>query len=213
MSKLSKEKELLIKNFPEVVDDPKTLEKKLDQVETIEKALFELIDLCGDNPKRNGVLETPYRFVKAFLEYTEGYRENPKEHLETVFDIPNKELVIVKDIEFYSMCEHHMAPFYGVVHIGYIPNKKLTGLSKLARVVEGYARRFQVQERLTTEIINAIEEKLEPLGSMVVIEAKHMCMCSRGIKKSNSMTVSSAVRGVFEKQASSRTEFLSLIKD
>ncbi|MDY0114872.1 MAG: GTP cyclohydrolase I FolE [Acholeplasmatales bacterium] len=175
-------------------------------------ALKELLELCGDGPSRNGLLETPQRVIKAFLEYSEGYREDPKKHLETLFDIPNKELIIVKDIEFYSLCEHHLAPFFGVVHVGYVPHKKLTGLSKIARVVEGYARRFQVQERLTTEIINALVEKLEPLGAIVVIEAKHMCMCSRGIKKGTSLTTTSAVRGIFEKQAAPRAEFLSLIK-
>ncbi len=209
---MEKEKELLIKNFPELASNDSKLNEKLDQVKRIENAFKELLDLCGDDPTRNGVLNTPYRVIKAFLEYSEGYREDPKKHLKTVFDIPNKELIIVKGIEFYSMCEHHLAPFFGVVHVGYIPDKRLTGLSKIARVVEGYARRFQVQERLTSEIINAIMSELEPLGAMVVVEAKHMCMCSRGVKKGDSVTTTSAVRGIFEKQASSRAEFLSLIK-
>ncbi|RBN36584.1 GTP cyclohydrolase I FolE, partial [Priestia megaterium] len=119
-----------------------------------------------------------------FLEYTEGYREDPKAHLEKTFDVNHNELVLIRDIEFHSMCEHHFAPFFGVAHVGYIPDKKITGLSKIARTVEGYAKRFQVQERLTNEIADAIEEILEPKGVMVIIEAKHMCMCGRGIKKS-----------------------------
>lgn len=209
---MEKEKELLIKNFPELASNDSKLNEKLNQVKRIEDAFKELLDLCGDDPTRNGVLNTPYRVIKAFLEYSEGYREDPKKHLKTVFDIPNKELIIIKGIEFYSMCEHHLAPFFGVVHVGYIPDKRLTGLSKIARVVEGYARRFQVQERLTSQIINAIMSELEPLGAMVVVEAKHMCMCSRGVKKGDSVTTTSAVRGIFEKQASSRAEFLSLIK-
>lgn len=207
-----KEKDLLIKNFPKLASSHQELEKKLKQVSIIENAIKELFDLCGENPQRDGVLKTPFRVVKAFLEYSEGYKEDPKKHLETLFDIPNKEMVIIKDIEFYSMCEHHLAPFFGVAHIGYVPFNKLTGLSKIARVVEGYARRFQVQERLTTEIINALDEVLEPLGAIVVIEAKHMCVCSRGIKKGSSVTTTVAVRGIFDKQASLRTEFLSLIK-
>lgn len=207
----NKERTLIIKNFPETFDNPLELNKKLDQANRIEEAFKELIDLCGDNPNRDGLQETPYRVLKAFLEYTEGYREDPKLHLEKTFDVEHQELVLVKDIEFYSMCEHHFAPFFGVAHVGYIPNKKVTGLSKIARMVEGYAKRFQVQERMTTQISKAIEEILEPKGTMIVIEAKHMCMCGRGIKKSSASTTTSSVRGIFADKENARAEFLSLL--
>lgn len=170
-----------------------------------------LIELMGDDSGRDGLQETPFRVVKAYAEYTEGYREDPKKHLEKTFDVDHQELVLVKDIEFHSLCEHHFAPFYGVAHIGYIPGKKITGLSKLARVTEGYAKRWQVQERLTNEIADAILEVLEPQGVMVVIEAKHMCMCGRGVKKSGASTTTSAVRGAFKNEPEARAEFLSLL--
>lgn len=172
----------------------------------------ELTKLCGDDPEREGLQETPQRVLNAFLEYTQGYKEDPNSHLEKVFDVNHQELVMVKDIEFFSMCEHHFAPFFGVAHVGYIPKGKVTGLSKIARMVEGYAKRFQVQERLTTQITNAIEEVLQPQGTMAVITAKHLCMCGRGIKKSASSTTTSSVRGVFKNQPSAREEFLSLLK-
>jgi len=171
-----------------------------------------LIRLCGDIPNREGLEETPFRVIKAFLEYTEGYRESPEHHLHKTFEVNHQELVLVKDIDFHSICEHHFAPFYGIAHVGYIPDQKITGLSKLARAVEGYARRFQVQERLTNQIADAIEKILEPKGTMVVIEAKHMCMCGRGIKKGSASTTTSAVRGVFLKEPDARAEFLSLLK-
>lgn len=170
-----------------------------------------LIEICGDDPDRDGLQETPFRVLKAFLEYTEGYREDPKVHLEKVFDVDHKELVMVKDIEFHSMCEHHFAPFFGVAHVGYVPDRKITGLSKIGRLVEGYAKRFQVQERLTNEIAQAVEEVLEPQGVMVVIEAKHMCMCGRGIKKSTASTTTTAVRGIYAEKTENRMEFLSLL--
>lgn len=173
--------------------------------------LTSLITLCGDDPTRDGLQESPFRVIKAFAEYTEGYREDPKVHLEKTFDVDHNELVLVKGIEFHSMCEHHFAPFYGVAHIGYIPNKKITGLSKLARVTDGFAKRFQVQERLTNEIADAIVEVLDPLGVMVVVEAKHMCMCGRGVKKSGASTSTSAVRGAFKHEPEARAEFLALM--
>ncbi|MGG0511430.1 GTP cyclohydrolase I FolE [Priestia megaterium] len=175
-------------------------------------ALKGLIEICGDDPKREGLQETPYRVLKAFLEYTEGFRENPKTHLEKVFSINHKELILIKDIEFYSMCEHHFAPFFGVAHVGYIPNTKITGLSKIARMVEGYARRFQVQERLTNEITEAIEEVLIPQGVIAVIEAKHMCMCGRGVKKATASTITTSARGIFVSQSEKRIEFMSLLQ-
>lgn len=207
-----RDKQLLLNTFAETIDNPTALEKKLAQSHHVMEGLTELIKLCGDDPDRDGLEETPYRVLKAFLEYTEGYREEPKDHLKKTFDVTHQELVLVKDIEFFSTCEHHFAPFFGVAHVGYIPNKKITGLSKIARMVEGYAKRFQVQERLTTQIAEAMEEILEPKGTMVVIEAKHMCMCGRGIKKAQSSTVTSSVRGAFADRHDSRAEFLSLIK-
>jgi GTP cyclohydrolase IA len=185
-----------------------------EQAKLVDQAfmgLTSLITLCGDDANRDGLQESPFRVIKAFAEYTEGYREDPKLHLEKTFDVDHNELVLVRDIEFHSMCEHHFAPFYGVAHIGYIPSKKITGLSKLARVTDGYAKRFQVQERLTNQIADAIVDVLEPLGVMVVIEAKHMCMCGRGVKKSGASTSTSAVRGAFKDEPEARAEFLSLL--
>ncbi len=175
-------------------------------------ALRDLIVLCGDRPERDGLQETPYRVLKAFLEYTAGHRENPMEHLTKTFEVDHHELVLVKDIEFYSLCEHHFAPFFGHAHIGYIPNDKITGLSKIARMAEGYAKRFQVQERLTAQIADAMERMLQPQGTMVVVEARHLCMCGRGVRKSAAATVTSAVRGVFQDHSDARAEFLSLIR-
>lgn len=204
---------LIAQKFLETVGTNSTeIDKKIGQADTFMNAVKELIDLCGDNPERDGLEETPYRVLKAFLEYTEGYREDPKAHLEKTFDVNHNELVLIRDIEFHSMCEHHFAPFFGVAHVGYIPDKKITGLSKIARTVEGYAKRFQVQERLTNEIADAIEEVLEPKGVMVIIEAKHMCMCGRGIKKSSSSTATSSVRGTFMEKPEIRGEFLSLLQ-
>ncbi len=207
-----KESSIYTRSLMELLDhDSTNLGKKLAQSENIMEGFKDLIRLCGDDPERNGLEETPFRVLKAFLEYTEGYRENPKDHLEKVFDVDHQELVLVKNIEFHSMCEHHFAPFFGVAHVGYIPNEKITGLSKIGRMVEGYAKRFQVQERLTNQIAEAIEEILEPNGTMVVIEAKHMCMCGRGIKKVNSSTTTTSVRGVFAEKAESKMEFLTLL--
>ncbi|MCT9856992.1 GTP cyclohydrolase I FolE [Priestia megaterium] len=204
---------LIAQKFLETLGTNSTeIDKKIGQADTFMNAVKELIDLCGDNPERDGLEETPYRVLKAFLEYTEGYREDPKAHLEKTFDVNHNELVLIRDIEFHSMCEHHFAPFFGVAHVGYIPDKKITGLSKIARTVEGYAKRFQVQERLTNEIADAIEEVLEPKGVMVIIEAKHMCMCGRGIKKSSASTATSSVRGTFTEKPEVRGEFLSLLQ-
>ncbi|MFE3890645.1 GTP cyclohydrolase I FolE [Priestia sp. YIM B13446] len=204
---------LIAQKFLETVGTNSTeIDKKIGQADTFMNAVKELIDLCGDNPERDGLEETPYRVLKAFLEYTEGYREDPKAHLEKTFDVNHNELVLIRDIEFHSMCEHHFAPFFGVAHVGYIPDKKITGLSKIARTVEGYAKRFQVQERLTNEIADAIEGVLEPKGVMVIIEAKHMCMCGRGIKKSSASTATSSVRGTFMEKPEVRGEFLSLLQ-
>lgn len=198
----------IIEKFPRIFEGKP---EKIKQAQHVTDALKELIELCGDDPTRDGLIESPQRVLKAFLEYTEGYQEDPKDHLKKVFDVAHRELVIVKNIEFHSMCEHHFAPFFGVAHVGYIPDKKVTGLSKIGRMVEGYAKRFQVQETLTNQIAEAIEEILEPQGTMVVIEAKHMCMCGRGIRKTNSVTTTTAVRGLFEERSDSRLEFLTLL--
>lgn len=207
-----KAQQLLETYFPEKQKNAAEMANKLEKIVAFEEALQGLMAVCGDDPQREGVLETPYRMTKAMLEYTAGYREEPKQHLEKMFDVPYQELVVVKDIEFYSMCEHHLAPFFGVAHVGYFPGQKITGLSKIARMVEGYARRFQVQERLTTQIVEALEEVLTPAGVMVVVEAKHLCMCSRGVKKSSAVTLTSATRGAFTTDSALRAEFLSLIK-
>lgn len=207
MSILKSEKSINEKILHMIEGDP----YKIEQSKKITDSLRNLIELCGDDPDRDGLQETPQRVLKAFLEYTEGYKEDPKDHLRKVFDVSHHELVLVKDIEFHSMCEHHFAPFYGVVHVGYLPGQKVTGLSKIARMVEGYAKRFQVQETLTNQIADALEEVLDPRGAMVVIEAKHMCMCGRGIKKTNSKTTTTATRGVFRDHADARMEFLTLL--
>lgn len=189
------------------------LDEKLEKSAEVMIALRTLIDVCGDDPNRDGLQETPYRVLKAFLEYTEGYNEDPKHHLEKQFDVKHDEVIIVKDIDFNSLCEHHFAPFFGVAHVGYIPNGKITGLSKIARTVDGYAKRFQVQERLTNEIANAMEEVLKPQGVIVVIEAAHMCMCGRGVKKKDSLTVTTSSRGIYREDRALRQEFMSLIKE
>jgi GTP cyclohydrolase IA len=207
MSLLDAERNI-IEKFPRIFEGKP---EKIIQAKQVMDGLKELIELCGDDPTRDGLIETPQRVLKAFLEYTEGYQEDPKDHLKKVFDVAHRELVLVKNIEFHSMCEHHFAPFFGVAHVGYIPDKKVTGLSKIGRMVEGYAKRFQVQETLTNQIADAIEEILQPQGTMVVIEAKHMCMCGRGIRKTNSETTTTAVRGIFEQRSDARLEFLTLL--
>ncbi|MBT2282954.1 GTP cyclohydrolase I FolE [Paenibacillus polymyxa] len=181
-------------------------------VENALLGLESLIQLCGDDPNRDGLIETPSRVLRAFLEYTAGYQEDPKDHLTKVFDINYQDIVLIRDIEVHSMCEHHFAPFYGVVHIGYIPRSYVTGLSKIARMVEGYARRFQVQERFTEEIVTAIEDMLEPEGVMAVVSAKHMCMCGRGIRKSGATTITKSTRGIFQSNEIKQNEFMYLLQ-
>lgn len=171
----------------------------------------EVLDLLGENSGREGLLKTPERLAKAMQYLTQGYHLDAKAIINSAkFHEPVSEMIVVKDIEVYSMCEHHMLPFFGKAHIAYIPNGWITGLSKMARVVDVYARRLQVQERLTVEIMNAIKETLNPLGVAVVIEAKHLCMMMRGVQKQNSSTTTSAFDGEFQKN-SSRSEFLKLI--
>lgn len=181
----------------------------LDNAEAAIQGLFELV---GENAERDGLQDTPFRFVKALAEHTVGYREDPKLHLEKTFDVDHQDLVLVKDIPFNSLCEHHLAPFVGKVHIAYIPSDKITGLSKFGRVVEGYAKRLQVQERLTQEIADAIQEVLNPQAVAVIVEAEHTCMSGRGVKKHGATTVTSTMRGLFKENASARAELLQLIK-
>lgn len=171
----------------------------------------ETLQLLGEDPQREGLLKTPERMAKAMQYITQGYALNAQDILNSAkFHEEVSEMVIVKDIELYSMCEHHMLPFFGKAHIAYIPNGWITGLSKIARVVDVFARRLQVQERLTTQILEAIRESLNPLGIGVVIEASHLCMMMRGVQKQNSVTTTSAFFGEFQKN-STRSEFLKLI--
>jgi len=170
-----------------------------------------ILDLLGEDTSREGLEKTPYRVAKAMQFMAQGYNSDPTEILKSaLFREDYKEMVIVKDIDLYSMCEHHMLPFYGKAHVAYIPNEYITGLSKIARVVEAYSRRLQVQERLTMQIRDTIEETLKPLGVAVVIEASHMCMRIRGVQKQNSVTTTSAFTGAFN-NAKTREEFIHLI--
>ncbi len=173
----------------------------------------ELLLRFHEDPNRDGLAKTPERIEKAMEFLTQGYHQDPTAILQgAMFDVDYDEMVIVKDIEMFSLCEHHMLPFFGRVHVAYIPNGKVIGLSKIARLIEVFARRLQVQERMTQQIADAIQEAITPQGVGVVIEARHLCMMMRGVEKQNSSTVTSAMRGVFSKQ-STRTEFLSLVRE
>jgi len=180
-----------------------------DQVRA-EKAVRELLLALGEDPDREGLKETPARVARAMKENFEGLWQAPEEVLTTTFDIGHEELVIVRDIDVFSHCEHHLTPFHGVAHVGYIPSGKITGLSKIARLVDMYSRRPQVQERLTTQIADAMVKILDPLGVIVIIDCEHLCMSMRGVKKSNARTTTSAVRGVLQNTAT-RAEAISLI--
>ncbi|MBQ4021285.1 MAG: GTP cyclohydrolase I FolE [Bacteroidales bacterium] len=172
----------------------------------------EILRLLGEDPDREGLLKTPVRVAKSMQFLTKGYDEDPAEILRSaLFKEEYKQMVVVKDIELYSICEHHMLPFYGKCHVAYIPNGYITGLSKVARVVETFARRLQVQERLTVQIRDCIQQTLNPLGVAVVIEAAHMCMQIRGVQKQHSVTTTSAFTGIFLKSEKTRAEFLTLI--
>jgi GTP cyclohydrolase IA len=180
----------------------------------IEEAVRLILEAIGEDPNREGLLDTPKRVAKMYEEVFVGLNQDPKEYFETTFGEEHEELVLVKDIPFYSMCEHHLVPFFGHAHIAYIPrNGKVTGLSKLARAVEAVSKRPQLQERITSTIADSMMETLEPHGVMVVIEAEHMCMTMRGVKKPGSKTVTSAVRGVLAQDTHARSEILSLIKN
>jgi GTP cyclohydrolase IA len=171
----------------------------------------QIIQLLGENVDREGLLKTPERVSKAMQFLMQGYEQDPEEIIKSAMFTENyRQMVIVKDIDFYSMCEHHMLPFFGKAHIAYIPNHKITGLSKIARIVEVFARRMQVQERMTTQIKECIQKTLNPMGVMVIIEAQHLCMQMRGVQKQHSITTTSDFTGVFE-QAKTREEFMNLI--
>lgn len=178
-----------------------------------EKAVRELLIACGENPDRDGLIETPARVARAYREMFAGLYSDPDAVLDKTFDESHEELVLVTDIPMFSTCEHHLVPFHGVAHVGYIPNPagKVTGLSKLARLVDLYAKRPQVQERLTSQIADALMRKLDPSGVIVVVEAEHLCMAMRGIRKPGARTTTSAVRGMLKNSASSRAEALDLI--
>jgi GTP cyclohydrolase IA len=179
----------------------------------IERAVREILLAIGEDPDRDGLAETPARVARAYAEQFSGLSQRPEDVLTTVFDADHDELILVRDIEVYSTCEHHLAPFFGFAHVGYIPNEKgqITGLSKLARLVDVYARRPQVQERMTSQIADALMEVLEPRGALVVIEAEHLCMSMRGVRKPGAKTVTSAVRGSIRDSDRTRAEAMSLL--
>ena len=179
----------------------------------IEKAVKEILIAIGEDPDRDGLLDTPARVARMYGEICSGLREEPADHLDKTFAVEHDEIIVVRDISFYSICEHHLIPFFGKAHVAYLPKSdgRITGLSKLARLVDGFARRPQVQERLTGDIANAIQEKLAPRGAAVVLEAEHLCMSMRGIRKPGARTVTSSMRGIFRQNAASREEVLNLI--
>jgi len=179
----------------------------------IEKAIKEILVAIGEDPKREGLKDTPKRVARMYGELFSGLHKDPAKELTVFHEEDHEEMVMVKEIPFYSMCEHHLVPFAGKAHVVYIPTKgKVTGLSKLVRVVEGFARRPQVQERLTSQIADCLMKQLKPQGVMVIIEAEHLCMSMRGVKKPGAVTTTSAVRGIFQKNAKTRSEALALIK-
>lgn len=179
----------------------------------MEELIRQIFDHIGDSRDREGLIDTPERVVRSWEHIYSGYRQDPKAILSTVFeDGACDEMVVLKNIEFYSMCEHHMLPFFGTVSIGYIPDRKVVGISKLARLVEVYSRRLQIQEKMTGQIADTIMEVLQPRGAMVVAEAKHLCMVMRGVEKQQSEMVTSAVRGTFKSDSRTREEFLNLTR-
>ena len=191
----------------------KTETYDISTTEQIARHVEAILELLGEDPEREGLVKTPERVAKALQFITKGYQEDGVEIIRgAIFDEEYQQMVLVKDIDLYSTCEHHMMPFIGKCHIAYIPNGKITGLSKIARVVETFARRLQVQERLTVQIRDCIEEALHPLGVAVVIEASHTCMQIRGVEKANSITTTSAFSGAFLNSDKTRNEFLNLIK-
>ena len=189
-------------------------EKSTVDLPRIERAVHELLEALGEDPTRDGLVKTPRRVARMYEELFAGFGENPADHLEVTFAADHDEMVMVRDIPFASLCEHHLIPFIGKAHVAYIPGDdgRITGLSKLARLVDGYARRLQVQERMTSEIADAIEKTLVPKGVLVVVDAEHLCMSMRGVKKSGTSTVTSAVRGLFRTDASTRMEAMQFVR-
>ena len=184
----------------------------MDKSEEFEGAVKKVLELLGENPEREGLLKTPSRVAKAWGFLTEGYAQDPKEILnKALFTTSNDEMVVVRDIEFYSTCEHHMLPIIGRAHVAYIPDGKVVGLSKIPRIVNVFARRLQIQEQMTEQIADAISESINPKGVAVVLHARHMCMEMRGVQKINSTTVSSALRGLFKSDQRTRSEFYNII--
>ena len=182
--------------------------------EKVEQAVYQLLEALGENPEREGLLDTPKRVAKMYAEMFSGLNEDPKDQFTAVFSEVHDEVVLVKDIPFYSMCEHHLVPFYGKAHVAYLPSgDKVTGLSKLARAVEVAARRPQLQERLTDQVATALEEALNPRGVFVMVEAEHMCMTMRGIKKPGSKTITTVAKGLYKEDREERKEILSLMRD
>jgi GTP cyclohydrolase I len=179
----------------------------------MESLIRELLVKVGENPDREGLVKTPSRVARAWGEIAAGYTQDPGEMVRgALFQSEGKEMIVVNDIDFYSMCEHHMLPFFGKAHVAYIPNGKIVGLSKIARVVEAYARRLQVQERMTAQIAGCLMENLKPMGVAVVLEAQHLCMMMRGIQKQNSYATTSEMLGAFKDKSKTRAEFLTLIR-
>lgn len=178
----------------------------------IEKAVREIIEALGEDPLREGLMQTPERVARFYAEVFEGIHTEPGEVIDAFFGEEHyEEIVMVREIPFYSMCEHHLVPFHGQAHVAYMPKGRVTGLSKLARLVEGFARRPQMQERLTAQVADCLQERLDPLGVLVVIEAEHLCMSMRGVKKAGAKTVTSAVRGLMQTNPSTRSEAMSLL--
>ena len=184
-----------------------------DKRKKLEANTKNLLEILGEDPSREGLVNTPKRVAKAWDFLTKGYNENLDDLINNaIFEGESKDMVIVKNIEFYSLCEHHMIPFYGKAHIGYIPDGKIIGLSKLARITDLFSQRLQVQERLTNQIAQCLQEVLKPRGVAVVLEGKHFCMLSRGVQKQNSIATSSSMLGIFREKESTRNEFLKLIE-
>ncbi|MRI58313.1 MAG: GTP cyclohydrolase I FolE [Epsilonproteobacteria bacterium] len=184
----------------------------MEEKKSFEEAVRTILTIIGEDPDREGLLKTPQRVYKAFLHLTQGYHQDPKEILgEALFSSTNDEMVLVRDIEFYSLCEHHLLPIIGRAHVAYIPDGKVVGLSKIPRMVEVFARRLQIQEQMTEQIADALMETVNPKGVAVVLQARHMCMEMRGVEKICSTTVSSALRGVFKENLKTREEFFSLV--
>jgi len=197
--------------------DPSSSTTLVGEVDTarIEAAVREILEAIGEDPERDGLQATPQRVARMYAEIFSGLHENPDHHLSVTFEAGHDEMVMVKDIPLFSVCEHHLVPWLGRAHVAYIPNRdgRITGLSKIARLVDGYSRRPQVQERFTTQVADAVERVLEPRGVLVVVEAEHLCMSMRGVRKPGTTTVTSAVRGLFRDSVAARAEAMSFIHD